>query len=707
MHPPHRVLLLVALLVLAALPRCRAADASRHDVVVYGGTSGGIVAAIQARAMGRSVVLVEPGRHLGGLTSGGLGATDIGNKGAIGGLSRAFYRRVGRHYAASSAWVHERAEDHAGRRRAPGEEEMWTFEPHVAEGVFREWLAEAGVETVLERRLDRTPGGVSTRGGRIESIRTLPPLGVAGAPREFPAAMFIDATYEGDLMAAAGVSFHVGREANALHGETLNGIQTARAVAHQFTREVDPWVVPGDPSSGLLPLVDPAPPGVDGDGDARVQAYCFRVCTTDVPANRGAWRRPEGYDERTYEILFRNFEAGDTRVPWNPVFLPNRKTDTNNNFAVSTDFLGGSHAYPLADDAARAEIVAAHRRYQEGLLWTLANHPRVPEGVREHFRRLGPALDEFTDNGNWPTQLYVREARRMVSDVVMNQNHCQQRVVVDDPVGLGAYNMDSHNVRRHVDARGRLRNEGDIQVGVSPYRISWRSIRPRREEALNLLVPVCLSASHVAYGSIRMEPVFMVLGQSAATAAVMAIERGVAVQDVPYDALRSRLLADGQILEWTGPVRRPAVGRDLRSVPGVVVDNTAAELGGTWSASTSIDGFVHIDYLHDGNEAKGEKQARYVPDLPAAGRYEIRIHATPASNRATNVPVSLAVGGVVVAERTLNQRVDPGPTGSVSLGVFTLPAGRETVVTISTAGTDGHVVADAVAFVPVAEAPGR
>ena len=649
--------------------------------------------------MGKSVILIEPGRHLGGLSSGGLGATDIGNKGAIGGLSRGFYRRLGRHYADPSAWVQEARPD--GKRGGTAEAEAWLFEPHVAERVFREWLAEAGVEVRLGRRLDRGPGGVAKRAGRIDSIRTLPALGAPGEAEDVAGRMFVDATYEGDLLAAAGVTYRVGREAGAVHGESLNGVQSARAVAHQFTHDVDPWVVPGDPSSGLLPLIDPQPPGVDGEGDARVQAYCFRVCTTDVPANRGAWRKPEGYDERVYEILLRNFEAGDVRVPWHPIFLPNRKTDTNNNFAVSTDYLGGSHGYPEADDESRAAIVADHVRYQQGLLWTLANHPRVPEGVREEFRRLGPALDEFVDNDNWPTQLYVREARRMVSEVVMNQNHCQGRLVVDDPVGLGAYNMDSHHVRRLLDAAGRLRNEGDIQVGVSPYGISFRSIRPRKEEAENLLVPVCLSASHVAYGSIRMEPVFMVLGQSAATAAVMAIERGVAVQDLPYRDLRERLRADGQILEWSGPARRSAVGRDVASIRGIVVDNGAAEVTGEWTPSQAIDGFVHVDYLHDGDTGKGDKRVRFVPDLPAPGRHEIRLYFTPSSNRATNVPVSIAVGGTSVAEIRVDQRLDRGAEGHVVLGTFELPAGREASVTIGTDATDGHVIADAVAFVPL------
>jgi hypothetical protein len=523
-----------------------AAAETRRDVVVYGATSGGITAAIQAQAMGKSVIVVEPGRHLGGLTAGGLGSTDIGNKAAIGGLSREFYRRIGRHYARPEAWKHGDEAAYRSKQKAVNEAEMWTFEPHVAERVFRDWVAEAGVEVVFEGRLDLAPGGVEKQGRRIVAIKT-------EDDRRFAGAMFIDATYEGDLMAKAGVSSHVGREAESVYGENLNGIRVASATQHQFTHDVDPYVIPGDPTSGLVPLVSPEPPGTDGDGDHRVQAYNFRMCTTDVPENRRAWPKPEGYDEKQYELLLRNFEAGDHRVPWNPIWMPNRKTDTNNNFAISTDYIGANYAYPEATHAERERIVDDHRRYQLGLMWTLANHPRVPEPVRETFQRLGLAKDEFTDSDNWPHQLYVREARRMVSDYVMTQADCQWQRRAEDPVGLGAYTMDSHNCQRYVTAKGSVRNEGDIQVGVKPYGIAYRSIRPRREECENLLVPVCLAASHIAYGSIRMEPVFMVLGQSAATAAALAIETGSAVQDIDYAALRKRLLADGQVLEWTGP----------------------------------------------------------------------------------------------------------------------------------------------------------
>jgi len=692
----------VAMLLAGGLPGAGVASAAdapvvTRQIVIYGGTSGGLVAGIAARGLGKTVIVIEPGRHVGGLTVGGLGATDIGNKAAIGGLSREFYRRIGRHYSADAAWKHERRDAYESRRKAPDEPEMWTFEPHVAARVYREWLAEAGVEVVTGERLDLGPGGVEKAAGRIVAIRM-------ESGRRFAGDVFIDATYEGDLMAKAGVSYHVGREGESVYGESLNGIRAAHARSHQFTHDVDPWVKPGDPTSGLIPLVSPDPPGVDGAGDRRVQAYNFRMCTTDVPENRRPWPKPAGYDEKTYELLLRNFEAGDRRVPWNPVWMPNRKTDTNNNFAVSTDFIGANYAYPDADHATRERIVEEHRTYQQGLMYTLANHPRVPAEVRAHFERLGLARDEFTDNDNWPHQLYVREARRMVSEYVMTQKHCQQQVVPEDPVGLGAYNMDSHNCQRYVTAQGVVRNEGDIQVGVSPYRIAYRSIRPRREECENLLVPVCLAASHIAYGSIRMEPVFMVLGESAATAAAIAIDDRVAVQAVDYAALRARLLAAGQVLEWTGPVRASAAGRDPATMEGVVVDNAAAERRGTWTESHATGGFVGGDYLHDGAEGKGSKSATFVATLPRAATYEIRVWYPAGPNRAAAVPVTVHLPDGPRTFRIDQRRTTADASGSYeALGRFPLPAGPVRLV-IDTAGTEGHVIADAVQFVP---APAR
>ena len=512
-----------------------------YDVVVYGGTSGGVTSAIQTARMGKRVVLIEPSGHIGGLTSGGLGATDIGNKAAIGGLSREFYRKIGAYYANPSAWKHESRETYFASRKGVAEKEQWMFEPHVAEHVYREWLAEFKVPIVQERF--QLKDSVKRQGRRLVAIRMESGKWIYGR-------MFIDASYEGDILAAAGCSYHVGREANSVYGETINGIQIANATKHQFIKDVDPYLRPGDPTSGLLPLIESAPPGTDGEGDHRLQAYNFRMCTTDIPENRKPWPKPEGYDAAQYELLFRNFEAGDHRSPWNPLFMPNRKTDTNNNFAISTDYIGANYDYPEGDWATRERIFREHKLYQMGLMYSLANHPRVPQKIREEFTRLGLAKDEFQDSENWPHQMYVREARRLVSEYVMSQRHCQGKVVCEDPVGLGAYNMDSHNCQRYVTKEGTVRNEGDVQIAVSPYPISYRSIRPKKSECENLLVPVCLAASHIAYGSIRMEPVFMVLGQSSATAACLAIDGNLCVQEIDFAQLQRRLLDDGQALEW-------------------------------------------------------------------------------------------------------------------------------------------------------------
>jgi len=514
----------------------------QYDLVIYGGTPAGITAAVEGNQLGMSVVLVVPGRHLGGMTTAGLGRTDSGYRRGIGGLSREFYHRVFLHYQKPEAWIHETPADYRKRAgRLVHIDTQWGFEPHVAAAIFREFLTENNVRVVLGQRLDLN-GGVRKKGTRITAI-------VMESGRTFAGKMFIDATYEGDLMAEAGVSYTIGREPNSRYKESFNGVQTKQTTGHQFLKPIDPHVVPGDPTSGLLPRIQASPPGPDGSGDHRVQAYCYRLCTTDVPGNRRPWPKPKNYDPRQYELLLRNLEAGDLRGPCPQGHMPNRKTDINNHGAFSTDNIGQNYDYPDGDYATREKIIQEHLDYTQGLMWTLAHHPRVPEKVRDEFQTWRLAKDEFVDNDNWPPQLYIREARRMVSAYVVTEHDCRGKTVAEDSVGLSTYfGMDSHNVGRYVDAEGHARNEGNLWKGARPYPISFRAIVPRSSECTNLLVPVCVSASHIAYGSLRMEPVFMILGQSSAAAAALAIESDCDMQAIEYQKLRKRLLAKGQVL---------------------------------------------------------------------------------------------------------------------------------------------------------------
>jgi len=546
----------IMILILAIQQTGWATD--EYDVVVYGGTSAGVAAAVQVSRMGKTVALIEPGVHLGGLTSGGLGWTDSGIKELIGGISREFYQRVKKHYDNPKSWPLQKPETLNVKRGAglylPDADSMWVFEPHVAEAIFNEFVKEPGITVVRNERLNRETG-VKKKADRIVSI-------TMESGRTFVAPMFIDATYEGDLMAAAGVNFHVGREANAQYGESINGVYTKKLNNHRFLKNVDPYVVPGDPSSGLVARVHADGAGQNGQADHRVQAYNYRMCMTKDKRNWAPFPKPAGYDEKQYELLFRNFEAGDMRRPLKIDMMPNHKTDTNNFGAFSTDNIGMNYDYPEASYSEREKILQEHETYQKGLMWSLVNHPRVPKEMRDLVGEWGLAADEFTDNGNWPHQIYVREARRMIGAYVTTELDCRRERIVKDPAGMGSYIMDSHNTQRYVTDEGFVEDEGNVQVSPEgPYLISYRSITPKKDECNNLLVPAALSSSHIAYGSIRMEPVFMILGQSAATGAVLAIEGGSSVQEVPYARLRERLLKDGQVLDLpagTKPAPRPS-----------------------------------------------------------------------------------------------------------------------------------------------------
>jgi hypothetical protein len=556
-------------IIVALLSGCKYDDDQNSvDVIIYGGTSAGISAAIQTARLGKSVVLIEPTNRLGGLTTGGLGQTDIGNKQVIGGIAREFYRNIKKHYDDSTSWVWQsRSEykDGGQTRSAIYEDAMWTFEPSAALKVFNEMIKNPDIRIVYNQRLNRSTGVEKV----VNSIISIS----MESGEKYYGKMFIDASYEGDLMAAAGISYTVGRESNSQYGESLNGVQANKygktlketishnSVYHNFIDGVDPYTVKGDPASGLLPFIYEGGPGIEGKEDKGIQAYCFRMTLTDHYENRIPFKKPDNYNELDYELLFRNYEAadgpieemysyGDPLVPWINSSMPNRKTDTNNQKGFSTDFIGQNWDYPEASYEEREKIVDRHRQYQQGLMWTLAYHPRIPEKVREKVSQWGTCEDEYERGDGWQQQLYIREARRMISSYVMTQKNCEALEIVDDPIGMAAYGMDSHHIKRYVNSMGHVANEGNVEANVeAPFPISYRSIVPKKDECNNLLVPLCLSASHIAFGSIRMEPVFMILGQSSAIIACLGIEEGKAVQDLEYNKLRKELISQGQIIE--------------------------------------------------------------------------------------------------------------------------------------------------------------
>jgi hypothetical protein len=519
----------------------------KADIIIYGGTSAAIIAAVQSKKLEERVIVVSPDKHLGGLSSEGLGFTDTGNKLVIGGLAREFYHRIFMHYQKNESWKWQKKEEFGYKGQgnsALGNKDstMWLFEPHVAEEVFENFIKENEILVVRNEWLDRE-NGVKMQAGKIVSIRTM-------SGKTFAGEMFIDATYEGDLMAATGVSYHVGREASNVYNEEWNGVQTnAFHHDHYFKSQIDPYKVPGDPLSGLLPRISSESPGINGEGDKKIQAYCFRMCLTNNPENCVPFPKPDGYDPYQYELLIRVFDSG-----WRELFnkfdpIPNKKTDTNNHGPFSLDNVGLNYDYPEASYERRREIIKEHETYQKGLMYFMATDPRIPPDLQKELNTWGLANDEFTDNNNWPHQIYVREARRMISDYIVTENEILGRKPVPDPIGMGSYTLDSHNTQRYVKPDGYVQNEGDVGIKTpKPYSISYRALVPKQAECQNLLVPVCVSSSHIAFGSIRMEPVFMILGESAATAAVIAIKDNVNVQQVNYKKLKKLLLSQKQRL---------------------------------------------------------------------------------------------------------------------------------------------------------------
>jgi hypothetical protein len=632
-------------------------------ICVYGGTSAGVIAAYAAAKLNKTVVLIEPGNRLGGLSTGGLGYTDIGNKYVVTGLARDFYRRIGQHY---------------------GRFEQWTFEPKVAEAIFLDYIKRGNVKVIYNTRLR----GLTKKGNHIMAIELENSLNPSAKTQTIAASQFIDCTYEGDLMAKAGVSYTTGREANSLYNETVNGVQIREG--HQFPDGIDPYKIPGKPESGLLWGISPETMAPFGSGDKKIQSYNFRLCLTNDPANKVEITKPEGYDATHYELLLRYLAAKPAK-DWSaflkPDMMPNHKTDINNNGPFSTDMIGMNYAYPDGDYATRAAITKAHEVYTKGFLYFIGHDPRMPEHLRNQMSKWGYPKDEYTNNGNFTPQMYVREARRMVGAYVMTEANCLRKEVVEDGVGMGAYNMDSHNAERIV-LNGMVKNEGDVQLrGISPYPVAYRSIIPKKEQCDNLTVPVCLSASHMAYGSIRMEPVFMVLAQSAAVAASQAIDRKTSVQQIDIKQLQADLKSN------------PLVDH---STAEILVDNDDAEhvtKTGSWKRET-IGGYGPSFYLDTAKSIPTE--IKFTPEVKQAGKYHVYIYIPKVSRASLLTQIQISDGQNTII-KTINKN-DVQVVGQtqgewVSLGVNQFAVGKNGYVQVTNKGADGAIVADAVLLV--------
>jgi hypothetical protein len=646
-----------------------AQSAQEVDICVYGGTASGVITAYTASKMGKSVILIEPSNHLGGLTTGGLGFTDIGNKFVVTGLARDFYRRIGKHY---------------------GKFEQWIFEPHVAKNILLEYIKQAQIKVLYQKHLV----AVQKEKDLIVSILLENEENPSPATNQnIKAKIFIDCTYEGDLMAKAGVSYTLGREANSQYGETYNGVQMLDK--HQFPDGIDPYKIKGKPESGLLWGISPEPVQPNGTGDKKIQAYNFRMCLSKDPKNQVPITRPANYDPSRYELLLRQIEVTKPKVlNWELMHfasMPNQKTDINNSGGFSTDMIGMNYDYAEADYLTRKQIVKAHEDYTKGLLYFIGNDPRMPEHLRREMKLYGYPKDEYIEHGNWSPQLYIREARRMVGDYVMTQHHCQAKEVAPDPIGMAAYTMDSHNCSRVV-INGMVKNEGDVQVGgFPPYPIAYRSIIPKAIECTNLLVPVCLSASHIAFGSIRMEPVFMVLGQSSAVAASVAIDSKSSVQNVNVqkvqEILKNNPLADN-------------------TTPEILVDNedlNSVQWSGEWNKE-KMKGCYGLSMLTENSKGTIPKSVKFMPHISKKANYQVYVYLPKIQHLSNTITLKI-YNGKKIKEKSINTNeiIIEGQTSGewVSLGSYHFPKGKDSYIEISNHKADGIVIADAVLLVPI------
>jgi hypothetical protein len=636
--------------------------AQSYDVCIYGGTS-----AYTAAKLNKKVILIEPGKHLGGLSSGGLGYTDIGNKYAITGLARDFYRRMGKHY---------------------GKFETWIFEPHVAEQIFNDYINEANVPVLFQYRIVNA----TKQNGFIQNI-TVENATRSLINKTITAKMFIDCSYEGDLMAKADVSYTVGREDNSTYNETWNGVQLLDH--HQFPDGISPYKIPNDSTSGLLWGIGNNKLLPTGSGNKQVQAYNFRICLTNDPQNMAPITKPEIYDSTWYELLIRLMQAQPDKTTLNDYFffglMPNHKTDINNNGGFSTDMIGMNYNYPNGDYNTRAVIIKQHELYTKGLLWFVGHDARVPQTLRNEMLQWGYPKDEFADNNNFMPQPYIRESRRMIGDYVMTQANCESRATVTDGVGMAAYTMDSHNCERLV-VNSMVKNEGNVEKGgFGPYPVSYRALIPKANECKNLYVPVCLSASHIAYGSIRMEPVFMVLAQSGAAAACMAIDSHQTVQQVDVKKLQ-QLLAQNPLMDGSTP---QVLADNDDSLHVTITGNWKKQTGGGYGPSWLLAA-----------PSNTPQSVQFKPHITVPGSYTLYAYVPVVDSAATQTHCIISNGTTKDVFIPTPIPIAIGTEGQtsgewVSLGTYTLQKGNTTTVTISTKDANGYVVADAILFVPV------
>jgi hypothetical protein len=650
-----------SIITLSILLLFNSVKAQKYDICIYGATSAGVIAAYTAKQKGKSVILLDPGFHIGGLSSGGLGQTDIGNKYAITGVSRDFYRKIGKHY---------------------GKFEQWTFEPKVAKGIFLDYLKKVDKILLKHELVEVIKTNNTIKSLRFEDRNNSRLL-------EIEASVFIDCTYEGDLMAKAGVSYTIGREPNEKYHETWNGVQLLDK--HQFPDGIDPFVEKGVEYSGLLWGISPEPLAAIGSGDKKMQAYNFRMCLTDSLENSIPISAPEDYNPGKYELLLRYIEAKKPHeLNWALMHLqpmPNRKLDINNSGPFSTNLIGGNYLYPEANYREREKIVNAHVNHIKGFFYFLGNDPSVPVHLRDEMKKWGYPKDEYVDNNHFSPQMYVREGRRMISEVVMTEHHCVGTETVKDGIGLAAYTMDSHNTQRiivkNTSGKWEVKNEGDVQKGLGgldPYPISYKSIVPIKTECANLLVPVALSASHIAFGSIRMEPVFMVLAQSAATAAAMALDSQKSVQEIDVDLLQKILKTD------------PLVDG---STPEILVDNaqsTQFEVKGEFKVQSKQYGRYGKDYVRLGKDAS----ATFTSQANKAGQYDLYVYVPVVENLAKNAQVEVKVGRKTTKR---NLELQNKENEWYHLGSFSLGTNQSIAVEIKNIHSD-PMIADAVLWVP-------